>query len=138
MADNNSTRIFSALTQDAASDSTRVILTDGITAIRRLAACEVASEYPNRDAIRNAGCLLLELEDLSAGGRICHDSHAVFATGIAATMRLIALRAAEPAPDLDAIEHASWLCADLADMIDDELERGAAPSPLLRPTGATH
>jgi hypothetical protein len=114
---------MSALTEDTVSGSLGSILAEGEVAIARLIAAEAKSECPDRGAIRNAGCLLLELEDLSAGGRICHDSHAVFATGIAATMRLIALRAAEPAPDLDAIEHASWLCADLADMIDDELER---------------
>jgi len=104
----------------------QAILTDGAVAIRRLIACEAEaeSEYRNRDAIRNAGCLLLELEDLSAGGRICHDSHAVFATGIAAVSRLIALQLAQAAPDLDAIEHASWLIADLADLVDDELGRG--------------
>ncbi len=115
---------MSVLMQDAVSDSPRAILTEGEVAIARLIAAEAKSECPDRDAIRRAGCLLLELEDLSAGGRICHDSHAVFATGIAATLRLIAMQAAKPAPDLGSIERASWLCADLSDLINDELERG--------------
>jgi len=99
------------------------ITRQGEVAIAHLIAAEAKSECPPA-VISNADYLLLELEDLSAGGRICHDSHAVFATGIAATLRLIAMQAAKPAPDLGFIERASWLCADLADMINDELERG--------------
>jgi hypothetical protein len=113
-------RVF---TQDADSNSS--ILTDGVAAIRRLVTSEAASEH--LDATRNAEYLLADLESLSAGEtRICRDSHAVFATGIAATLRLIALQTAEPSPDLDAIADASWLCADLADLIDNELERAGA------------
>ncbi len=100
------------------------IVGEGEAAIANLIAAEAKSECPNKDAIRLTKDLLIELEDLSAEG-VRFGSHAVLASGVGATLQLIALQAAKSAPNFHAIEHAAWLCAYIADLLDTELDRRA-------------
>lgn len=108
---------------------TRIILESeirrpGEAAIRQLIAGEARSEFPNRSVIASAEDLLADLELLPPVAQVSREQFVVFANGIAAVSRLIALRLAERTPDLEAIAHASWLIADLANVVEDELDRG--------------
>ncbi|MNT94029.1 hypothetical protein D3C72_2356310 [compost metagenome] len=58
-------------------------------------------------------------------GHVPHEQFVIFANGIAAVSRLIALNLAQRRPDIDAISQASWLSADLANVVEDELDQGA-------------
>ncbi|CAG2136073.1 hypothetical protein [Cupriavidus numazuensis] len=96
----------------------------GEAAIRQLIASEAKSEFPNMDAIRRAKDLLADLELLPPTAEVPRDQFVIFANGIAAVSRLIALRLADRRPDVDAIARASWFIADLADLVEEELDRG--------------
>lgn len=113
------------------STSRRRIVTDpeirrsGEAAIRKLLAAEEKSEFPNRSAISSAKHLLADLELLPPVAQVSREQFVIFANGIAAVTRLIASRLAERRPDVDAIASASWLTADLADLVEEELDRNA-------------
>ncbi|WP_439671409.1 hypothetical protein [Cupriavidus necator] len=99
---------------------------DGEAAIRRLIAKEkAASEFPNHSAIASAEDLLADLELLPPTAGVPHDQFVIFANGIAAVSRLIALHLMQRRPDIEAVAQASWLIADLANAVEDELDQGA-------------
>jgi hypothetical protein len=97
----------------------------GEAAIRKIIAAEEKSEFPNRSAIANAKHLLADLDLLPPVAQVTREQFVIFAAGAAAVSRLIAQRLAERRPDVDSIAHASWLIADLGDLVEEELDRNA-------------
>jgi len=98
---------------------------DGEAAIRKILVAEEKSEFPNRSAIESAKYLLADLELLPPVAQVSREQLVIFASGLAALYRLIALRLAERRPDIEAISRASWLMADLSDAVEKELEQHA-------------
>ena len=95
---------------------------NGETAIARLVASEVVSGRPYDRAASISLAMVSTLQDLSEVD-VPYGSYACIAAGIGETLRVIARQTEHPDPDLEAIADASLLCADLADLIDAELER---------------
>lgn len=95
---------------------------NGEAAMARLIANEVVSGRPYDRAASISLAMVSTLKDLSEGD-VPYGSYACIAAGIGETLRVIARQTEHPDPDLEAIADASLLCADLADLIDAELER---------------
>ncbi|MDB0543336.1 hypothetical protein LBW62_02400, partial [Ralstonia solanacearum] len=95
---------------------------NGEAAIARLIATEAVSGRPDNRAVALSLGMVSTLKELS-GEDVPYGSYACIAAGIGETLRVIARQTEHPTPDLEAIAGASLLCADLADLIDAELER---------------
>lgn len=95
---------------------------NGEAAIARLIATEVVSGRPDQRAVALSLGMISTFRELSEGN-LRGEDYACMAAGIGETLRMIARQTEDPTPDLEAIAGASLLCADLADLIDAELER---------------